>query len=126
MEKKNRYRNRVSGLALSRLILSGILLLATGAGFVLVRNQHVIIGNEIRAIEDRIVSLDREIEMWELRIAGVRDRQELSRRLRWVQSDLGDIETSRLIELQKEGENPVLKEVAADVGSENGSLVGIQ
>lgn len=126
MEKKNRYRNRVSGLALSRLILCGTLLLATGAGFVLVRNQHVIVGNEIRAIEDRIVSLDREIEMWELRIAGVRDRQELSRRLRWVQSDLGDIESSRLIELRQDGGGASEEEVAEIVGAEGDSLVGIQ
>jgi hypothetical protein len=126
MEKKNRYRNRVSGLALSRLILCGALLLATGAGFVLVRNQHVIIGNEIRAIEDRIVSLDREIEMWELRISGVRDRQELSRRLRWVQSDLGDIESSRLIELRQDGSGVSEEEIAEVVGAEGDSLVGIQ
>jgi len=85
---------------LCRLVLAGGLLLATGVGFVLVRNQHVIHGNEIRELEDGIVEFDREIEMWELRIAQVRDRQELSRRLRWVKSDLSEIEGAKVIELK--------------------------
>lgn len=83
-----------------RLVLAGGLLLATGAGFVLVRNQHVIAGHGIRELEDEIVELNEEIEMWELRIAAVRDRQELSRRLRWVRSDLEEIENARVIELE--------------------------
>jgi hypothetical protein len=46
------------------------------------------------------VALDQEIELWELRITAVRDRHELSRRLRWVQSDLADIDLSKVIEIQ--------------------------
>lgn len=99
MEKKNRYRNRIHWLTLSRLALGAMLLLATGVGFVLVRNQHVIQGNEIRESEEEIVALDQEIELWELRIAAVRDRQELSRRLRWVQSDLKEVDTRKVIEM---------------------------
>lgn len=99
MEKKNRYKNRVGGGLVLRLVLAGGLLLATGAGFVLMRNSHVICGNEIGATEKEILALDREIEMWELRIAAVRDRHELSRRLRWVQSDLADIDVSKVIEI---------------------------
>ena len=64
------------------------------------RNQHVIAGHGIRELEDEIVELNEEIEMWELRIAAVRDRQELSRRLRWVRSDLEEIENARVIELK--------------------------
>lgn len=103
MEKKNRYRNRVGALALCRLILGGVLLLVAGAGFVLMRNDHVLVGQEIRSLEDGISELDREIEMWELRIAGVRDRHELSRRLRWVQSDLGEIQNAKVIEISPAG-----------------------
>jgi len=99
MEKRNRYRNRIGGLTLCRFFLGGALLLATGVGFVMVRNEHVIRGHEIRNLEDNIVELSQEIEMWELRIAGVRDRQELSRRLRWVQSDLSEIDATKVIEV---------------------------
>jgi hypothetical protein len=100
MEKRNRYKNRVGGIVILRLILAGGLSLATGAGFVYMRNEHVLRGNEIGAVEKQIASLDQEIELWELRIAAVRDRQELSRRLRWVQSDLADIDVSKVIEIE--------------------------
>lgn len=83
-----------------RLVLAGGLLLATGVGFVLMRNQHVIAGHGIRQLEESIQSMNEEIEMWELRIAAVRDRQELSRRLRWVRSDLDEIDSAKVIELE--------------------------
>ncbi|MCB1203187.1 MAG: hypothetical protein KDN18_02925 [Verrucomicrobiae bacterium] len=85
-----------------RLILAAGLLLGAGAGFVYVRNGHVLKGDEIGRIEREIGALDQEIELWELRIAAVRDRQELSRRLRWVQSDLADIDLSKVIEIKPE------------------------
>jgi len=100
MEKRNRYKNRIGGILVLRLVLAGGLLLATGAGFVYMRNGHVLRSNEIGAVETRIAALDQEIELWELRIAAVRDRQELSRRLRWVQSDLADIDVSKVIEIE--------------------------
>jgi hypothetical protein len=100
MEKRNRYKNRVGGLVVLRIILAGGLSLATGAGFVYMRNEHVLRGNEIGAVEKQISALDQEIELWELRIAAVRDRQELARRLRWVQSDLADIDVSKVIEIE--------------------------
>lgn len=75
------------------------MLLAAGACFVLVRNEHIMLGDEIRTVEESITELDREIELWQLRIAGVRDRQELSRRLRWVKSDLAEIDPARVIEV---------------------------
>lgn len=103
MEKRNRYKNRIRPLLICRLILGGMLLLGVGAGFVLVRNQHVMEGDVLRSLEDEIVELDREIELWELRIAAVRDRQELSRRLRWVQSDLNDVDPGRVIEIHDRG-----------------------
>ncbi|MEM9283804.1 MAG: hypothetical protein AAGA96_18435 [Verrucomicrobiota bacterium] len=100
MEKKNRYRNRIRPITLCRMMVAVLLLLAAGTGFVLVRNEHVLRGYEIRELEDEVVELDREIEMWELRIAGVKGRQELARRLRWVQSDLEEIEMGRVIEVE--------------------------
>lgn len=84
-----------------RIFLAGGLLLGAGAGYVYIRNEHVLCGNEIGAVEREIGALDREIELWELRIAAVRDRQELSRRLRWVQSDLADIDVTKVIEIQR-------------------------
>lgn len=99
MEKRNRYKNRIRSITLCRLAVSGMMLLAAGACFVLVRNEHIMLGNEICAVEESIFELDREVELWELRIAGVRDRQELSRRLRWVKSDLDEIDPSRVIEV---------------------------
>ncbi|PAW63816.1 MAG: hypothetical protein B9S36_03965 [Verrucomicrobiia bacterium Tous-C2TDCM] len=100
MEKRNRYKNRIGGFMILRLFLAGGLVLGAGAGYVYVRNEHVLCGNEIGLVERQIGSLDQEIELWELRIAAVRDRHELSRRLRWVQSDLADIDLSKVIEIQ--------------------------
>lgn len=100
MEKRNRYRNRIQPILILRLAVAALLLLAAGGGFVLVRNQHVIEGDRIRVLEEKITELNQEIEMWELRIAGVRDRQELSRRLRWVKSELSEIESAKVIELE--------------------------
>ncbi|MEM7698240.1 MAG: hypothetical protein AAF236_07545 [Verrucomicrobiota bacterium] len=99
MHRKNRYKNRIGALAICRLVLAGALLLASGGGFVLVRNSHIIKGDEIHEVEMAIEDLEEEIELWEVRIAGVRDRQELSRRLRWVQSDLEEIDSNRLVEM---------------------------
>ena len=112
MEKRNRYRNRVRPITICRLVVAGLLLLATGAGFVLVRNEHVIFGYEIRGLEDQVAELDLEIEMLELRIAGVKGRQELSRRLRRVKSDLSEIEMSQVIEVKAPAE---ISEVRANL-----------
>jgi hypothetical protein len=100
MEKRNRYKNRIGAFVILRLFLAGGLLLGAGAGYVYVRNEHVLCGNEIGQVEREIGALDQEIELWELRITAVRDRHELSRRLRWVQSDLADIDLSKVIEIQ--------------------------
>lgn len=99
MEKRNRYKNRVGRLTILRLILGGGLLLATGAGFVFTKNDHILRGGRIVDVEREIREIEQEIELWELRIASVRDRQELSRRLRWAQSDLSDIDVTKVIEI---------------------------
>ncbi len=75
---------------------------------VTIRNRHVLKGEEIRRVEVKIAMLSREIEMWELRIASVKDRNELRRRLRWVGSSLKEIETTGIFRLQpKSGTSPI-------------------
>jgi hypothetical protein len=50
--------------------------------------------------------------MWELRIAGQLDRNELQKRLKWVDSDLEDIRASRILVLAPGEEVPALPRVA--------------
>lgn len=100
MQKKNRYHNRVATMGVFRVLFLGCFLGACGIAFVTVRNQHVIIGDEITATEERIAAQTREIEMWELRIASVEGRLELGRRLRWNGSTLQQIDPARVIEIQ--------------------------
>ncbi len=99
MEERNRYRGRISLHAFVRLGFIVILLGAVGVFVVTIRNRHVLKGEEIRRVEVKITTLSQEIEMWELRIASVKDRNELKRRLRWVGSSLKEIETSEIFRL---------------------------
>jgi len=87
-----------------RLLFVGVFFGVVGASFVKVRNQHVMMGNEISAAEKKIDDQVREIEMWELRIAGVKDRNELSRRLRWVGSNLAEVDVERVIQIDPNDE----------------------
>ncbi len=99
MERRNRYKNGIGLGTVLRLFIAGGGVLATGVGFVYMRNSHVMEGDKISKVEHEIQALNQQIELWELRIAAVRDRQELSRRLRWVQSDLAGIDMSKVIEI---------------------------
>jgi hypothetical protein len=83
-----------------------------GAAFGLIRNQHIRKGDEIRQLEASIAECEKEIEMWELRIAGLLDRPDLTRRLRWCGSDLKEIEPERVLELSPTEELPALPKVA--------------
>lgn len=87
-----------------RLLFVGVFFGVVGASFVKIRNQHVMMGNEISAAEKKIDDQVREIEMWELRIAGVKDRNELSRRLRWVGSNLAEVDVERVIQIDPNDE----------------------
>lgn len=73
---------------------------ALGVSFVYIRNRHVAKGDEIRAHEYVIRDMDREIEMLELRIAALMDRNELARQLYRQDSDLREIESSQVIALR--------------------------
>ena len=73
---------------------------ALGASFVYIRNRHVAKGDEIRAHEYAILDMDREIELLELRIASLMDRNELARQLYRHDSQLQEIETTQVITMR--------------------------
>ena len=100
MVKRNRYRNPLKTPGLFRVLFICVALGMIGACFVTIRIRHVTKGDEITNREEQIEKLNQEIEMWELRIAGVMDRDELSRRLRWKGSDLQDIDPMRVWKIE--------------------------
>lgn len=87
-----------------RIAFIGILIAGIGGGLVFVRNQHVKKGDLIRQMEDEIVELNHERQLWELRVATAKDRIELARRLRWMDSDLQPIDPARVLKLRRPGE----------------------
>ena len=99
MEKRNRYRNPVRFAAIFRVIFICLLLGVTGGAFVFMRNLHVKKGDDIRTVEIEIADLDHETQLWELRIAGAKDRIELARRLKWMGSDLQPIDPTRVLKI---------------------------
>ncbi len=99
MGRKRQYNHKIRIASLLRVIAVAGLLLYASVSFVLIRNEHVLLGNEIRELEEEISDMRHESEMWELRIAAVRDRSELVRRLRWSQSTLQPIDPQRVIEI---------------------------
>lgn len=101
MDKRNRYRNPVRIGTVLRIAFVGILIVVIGGGLVFLRNQHVKKGDLIRQVEDEIVELDHERQLWELRVATAKDRIELSRRLRWMGSDLRPIDPARVLKLRR-------------------------
>ncbi len=100
MEKKNRYRNPVRMRAVLRMVLVCFLLGVVGGVFVFQRNLHVKTGDKIHDAELAIAELDHELQLWELRIAGAKDRIELSRQLKWVGSDLRPIDPARILKIE--------------------------
>ena len=100
MEKRNRYRNPVQFASVFRVIFICLLVGLIGAAFVYIKNRHIRQGDEIHNLENRIVELDHEKQLWELRIAGAKDRVELARRLKWMGSDLTSIDPSRVLKIQ--------------------------
>ena len=92
----------------SLLLITGMI----GAAFGLIRNQHVRKGNEIHAVEASIADCEKEIELWELRIAGLLDRSDLARRLQWCGSDLKEIKSEWVLELSPGEELPALPKMA--------------
>lgn len=89
-------------LAVVRLGFVVMLVGCVGVAIVTIRNKHVLKGDEIRRVEEAIAGHSQEIEMWELRIASVKDRGELKRRLRWMGSNLREIDAGGVLKLRAE------------------------
>jgi hypothetical protein len=100
MEKRNRYRNPVRFAAVFRVVFICLLLGTVAGAFVFLRNQHIKRGDEIRTVEMEIAELDNEMQLWELRIAGAKDRTELAKRLKWMGSDLQPIDPGKILKLE--------------------------
>ena len=103
--QNNQYQNSLQFASMVRWVFLLAVFGALGASFVYIRNRHVAKGDEIRAHEYVIRDMDREIEMLELRIAGLMDRNELARQLYRHDSDLREIETTQVITMRPGEEN---------------------
>lgn len=98
--QNSQYQNSLQIASIVRWVFLLAVFGALGASFVYVRNRHVAKGDEIREHEHVIRDMDREIEMLELRIAALMDRNELARQLYHHDSDLREIETSQVITMR--------------------------
>ena len=96
-----------------RIVLLGIVAASFGACLVVIRNGHVKKGDEIHQVETSIVNLEKDIALMETRNAGLRDRADLARRLRWIGSDLASIDPLRILIVYPDQELPALPKVAA-------------
>jgi len=89
--KRNRYKNSLGVSGLIRWILVVTILGITGSSYVYIKNQHVVMGDLKKALEEEIKTLDREIEATELRSATRMDRGALQLRLDFMGSNLRKI-----------------------------------
>lgn len=92
--KKNRKRyTRNPGLRSILLVLVfGCVATSLGCGFVHMRTRRVTNGDQKRALEREIVSLEKEVDTLELRVAKATDREALMMRMHMEGSDLVQIE----------------------------------
>ena len=111
MEKRNRYRNPVRLTSVFRVIFLCLLVGTIGAAFVYLQNRQVKQGDAIRVVEMEIEELDHQLQLWELRIAGAKDRIELARRLRWIGSELEPIDPTRVLKIKVEPEADLEQEM---------------
>ncbi len=100
MQKRNRYRNPVRPTVVLRIVFFCLFAAVVGGAFVFVRNRHVQQGDEIHRLESVIADLEHEMQLWELRNAGAKDRIELGQRLDWIGSDLEPIDPERVLEIR--------------------------
>ena len=98
--QNNQYQNSLQFASMVRWVFLLAVFGALGASFVYVRNRHVAKGDEIRAHEYVIRDMDREIELLELRLASLMDRNELARQLYRHDSILREIDTSQVITMR--------------------------
>jgi len=96
-----------------RIVFLGLVAGIFGASFVVIRNRHIKKGDEIREAEKAILACNKEVEMLENRIDRLIGRADLGRHLRWIDSDLEEIDPTRVLIIRKDEELPALPKVAA-------------
>ncbi|NND49977.1 MAG: hypothetical protein HKN60_06975 [Rhizobiales bacterium] len=96
----NRNHQKMEMAGLVRWVLLAATIGAIGASFVLVRNRHVSDGDMILAYEQEIRSLDREIEMLELRVDGQMNRDEIAGVLSRYGSALKPVNAARVLTIR--------------------------
>ncbi len=98
--QNNQYQNSLQIASMVRWVFLLAVFGALGASFVYIRNRHVAKGDEIQNYENVIRNKDREIELLELRIAALMDRNELARELYRHDSELREIESNQVLALR--------------------------
>ena len=96
---RNQHRNRLKTPLIVRLVFLLLLAGTFGGSFAVIQNNHIKTGDAIRAQEEKMGDLQKEAEMWELRIASLMDRRDLERHLRWVHSDLVEIAPNQIVRI---------------------------
>lgn len=112
--KKNRYRNSLKTPILVRIAFYFMVLCVFSGSYVLLKNRQVIKGDRIHAAENAVTDLDKEIELWQVRVAGLMDRGELGRRLKWAGSELREVDPSQVLVLRPGEEIRALPRVASN------------
>lgn len=110
--RKNGKGNPLKTPAVVRILFLSVMAGVIGACFVVIRNQHVKKGDEIREAELAIVASGKEIVLLENRIAVLMGLADLRRHLRWIGSDLQEIDLSRVLNVHTEDELFALPKVA--------------
>ncbi|MFK5921973.1 MAG: hypothetical protein QM496_07325 [Verrucomicrobiota bacterium] len=111
--QNNQYQNSLQIASMVRWVFLLAVFGALGASFVYIRNRHVAKGDEIQNYENVIRNKDREIELLELRIAALMDRNELARELYRHDSELREIESNQVVALRL-GEKVKVSSMAAN------------
>lgn len=111
--RKNGKGNSLKTPALVRIVFLSVIAGLIGASFVIIRNRHVKQGDEIREAEHAIVACDTEIELLENRIALLMGRSDLLRHLRWIGSDLEEIDPLVILNVYPGEELQALPKVAS-------------
>ncbi len=99
-KQSNHRGTEIAGLV--RWVLLAATVGAIGVSFVLVRNRHVSEGDAILAYEEEIRQLDREIEMLELQVDGLMNRDKIAGSLYRHGSGLQPVHPSRVLTIRPE------------------------
>ena len=83
---RKKYRRSLQVHGLVRLVLLGVVAAVVAGAFVITKNRQHSLANGKSALEAEILSLDKQIDTLDLRIAAMIDREAIARRL----ADFGD------------------------------------